>query len=86
MAVDELGGLWIAAVGSVVLFRVRPDGVLDLTLDLPVAYVSALCFGGDDRRDLYITTFGAPYDLEHSGRILRTRATVGGLPIAPARV
>lgn len=86
LAVDDVGGLWIAAVGAGVVFRVRPDGVLDFALELPVAYVSALCFGGTDNRTLFITTFGAPYDLEHSGSILSTRTAAAGLPVAPARV
>ena len=36
--------------GSVVRFT--PDGSLDRTLDVPASFVSSLCFGGDDMRDL----------------------------------
>jgi len=41
---------------------------------VPAAFVASLCFGGPDRRDLYVATAGA---------LLRTRAEVPGL-IAPS--
>jgi len=87
MSIDEAGGVWIAAIGVGKVVRVSPDGREDLVVEVPMPYVSALCFGGHDRRDLYITTFGgAPYDLEHTGSVIRTRVDVPGLRVTPARV
>jgi D-xylonolactonase len=87
MAIDEAGGVWIAAIGAGKVVRIAPNGKADLTLELPMPYVSALCFGGSDRRNLFVTTFGgAPYDLEHTGSILTTRVDVPGAPVTPARV
>jgi D-xylonolactonase len=87
MAIDEGGGVWIAAIGAGKVIRIAPNGKEDLVLDLPMPYVSALCFGGSDRRNLFVTTFGgAPYDVEHTGSIMTTRVDVPGAPVTPARV
>ncbi len=47
-------------------------------LDVPAPFVSSLCFGGEDMRDVYVTT--------GDGKLLRGRADVPGLPLTPARV
>ena len=87
MAIDEAGGVWVAAIGAGKVVRIAPDGSEDLVLQVPMAYVSALCFGGSDRRDLFATTFGGlPYDLEHTGTVITTRVEVPGWPVTPARV
>ncbi|MGH2980119.1 MAG: SMP-30/gluconolactonase/LRE family protein [Solirubrobacterales bacterium] len=78
LAMDEEGGVWVApgAAGNVVRFG--PDGSLDTKLDVPASFVSSLCFGGPDIRDLYVTT--------GDGTLLRGRSDVAGLPVRPARV
>lgn len=87
MAIDEQECLWIAAVGGGAIVRVTPDGAEDEVIEVPRAYVSAVCFAGADRRELVVTAFGGePYDAEHSGCVLRRRADVAGLPLTPARV
>jgi xylono-1,5-lactonase len=87
MAIDESGGVWVAAIGAGKVVRVAPDGSEDLVLQVAMPYVSALCFGGSDRRDLFVTTFGGPpYDPEHSGSVVATRVDVAGAPVTPARV
>jgi sugar lactone lactonase YvrE len=87
LAIDEAGAVWIAAIGVGKVVRVTPDGAEDLVLETPMPYVSAVCFGGSDGRDLYVTTFGgAPYDLDHSGSVIHTRVDVPGAGITPARV
>ncbi len=86
LAMDEGGGVWIAAIGAGRIVRVAPDGREDLVLETPMPYVSAVCFGGSDRRDLYVTTFGPPYDPDHTGSVIRTRTGIAGSPLAPARI
>jgi gluconolactonase len=87
MAVDEAGAVWIAAIGVGKVVRISPEGDEDLVLDTPMPYVSALCFGGSDRRDLYVTTFGgSPYDLDHTGSVICTRVAVAGSQIMPAQI
>jgi gluconolactonase len=78
LAVDQEGGVWVApgAAGNVVRFS--PDGSLDRKLDVPASFVSSLCFGGDDMRDVYVTT--------GDGTLLRGRSDVPGLPLTPAAI
>ena len=76
LAVDEQGGVWVATGEAGGLARFAPDGSLDRTVDVPAEFVSSLCFGGDDLRDVYVTTIGA---------LFRGRSDVPGLPLTPAR-
>jgi sugar lactone lactonase YvrE len=77
LAVDETGGVWVAMGEGRAIARFEPDGALDRTLDVPADFVSSLCFGGDDMRDVYVTTVGA---------LLHGRSDVPGLPVPPASV
>ena len=59
--------------------RFTADGSLDRKLDVPAPFVSSLCFGGEDMRDVFITT--------GDGKLLRGRSDVAGLAThAGARV
>jgi sugar lactone lactonase YvrE len=78
MAVDEEGGVWVATGESGRIARFRADGTPDRALDVPASFVSSLCFGGDDMRDVFVTT--------GDGKLLRSRADVPGLPLTPAAV
>ena len=87
LAIDEAGGIWIAAITAGKVVRVTPDGDEDLVLETPMPYVSAVCFGGPDGRDLHVTTFGGPpYDPAHSGSVITTTVAVRGATVTPARV
>ena len=78
LAVDEEGGVWVAPGAAESLVRFTPDGVLERTLDVPAQFVSSLCFGGEDMRDLYVTT--------GDGRLLRGRSGVAGMALTPAAI
>ena len=56
MCVDAEGGLWVALWDGWAVRHYAPDGRLLETYDLPVSHVTSLTFGGDDLRDLYVTT------------------------------
>jgi sugar lactone lactonase YvrE len=77
LAVDENGGVWVAMGEAAEIARFEPDGSLDRTVDVPADFVSSLCFGGEDMRDVYVTTVGA---------LLHGRSDVPGLPVPPASV
>ena len=77
LAVDSEGAVWVALGSGGSVGRFLPDGSLDRELDVPADFVSSVCFGGNDHRDLYITTVGA---------LFRTRADVPGLPVPLATV
>lgn len=78
MAVDSEGGVWVATGEAANVVRFLPDGSLDHQLDVPASFVSSLCFGGEDMRDVFITT--------GDGKLLRGRSDVSGSPLTPARV
>jgi gluconolactonase len=85
MAIDEDGGVWVAIVGGYGLARFLPNGDFDRRLEVPSPFVTSLCFGGHDGRDLYVTT-GGHNDAALGGCVLRGRAPIPGVAVSPARV
>jgi gluconolactonase len=82
LAVDEAGGVWVAIGEGAGIARFDPDGSLREVVDVPASFVTSLCFGGDDMRDLYVT--GVADD--GGGSLFHGRAAVPGLRIPPATV
>lgn len=82
LAVDEQGCVWAALGAGGGIARFLPDGTLDSVLDVPASFVTSLSFGGEDGRDMFITTA----DADARGSVLRTRVDVAGAPVAPASV
>ena len=80
LAVDAEGCVWVALHGGWGLHRYSPDGELMGVVDLPVARVTSCCFGGDDLRDLYVTT-----RREGLSDAERGAAAAGRRPAAPGR-
>ena len=56
--VDAEGHLWSALFGSGRIARFAPDGSLDRTVELPVAWVSSVMFGGPGLDVLFATSIG----------------------------
>jgi sugar lactone lactonase YvrE len=53
---DSEGCLWTGLFGGWGVRRYAPDGALLQTVELPVANVTKVCFGGPDLCDVYVTT------------------------------
>jgi gluconolactonase len=82
LAVDENGGLWVALGAAGAVGRFRPDdGILEQTVDVPAGFVASLCFGGADRRDLFITTAGDPGEPSSAGAVFLTRSPIAGAAV-----
>lgn len=64
---DAEGGLWTALVHAGAIARFDPQGRLDLRIELPVRHPASLCFGGDDLRDIYVTSISDSGRLSASG-------------------
>jgi L-arabinonolactonase len=64
---DNEGGLWTALVRVGALARYDLQGQLTHKVDLPVSYPSALCFGGPEMGDLFVTTISDSGRLNASG-------------------
>ncbi len=87
LAVDEDGVLWVADVsGSRSVRAFRPDGTEVARIPVPARMVTSLCFGGADRRDLYIVTADNTDHPERAGTVFRTRVDVPGLPAPLVRI
>lgn len=86
LAVDEEGGVWVAVYGGGCVQRFGPAGALEQRIEVPANAVTSLCFGGDDRRDLYVVSADNSDDPARAGSVFRTRAPIAGLPVALARI
>ena len=87
LAVDEAGTVWVADVsGSGAVRGFAPDGTEVGRVEVPATMVTSVCFGGSDRRDLYVVTGDNTDDADRQGSIYRTRAEVAGCAVAMARV
>ena len=86
LTVDSEGAVWVAYWDGWRACRYLPDGTLDTVVEVPVAKVTSCAFGGEDLRELYVTT--AAYELSAAertaqpaaGGIFRVRVEVPGLP------
>jgi sugar lactone lactonase YvrE len=86
LAVDAKGGVWVALGEGGGIARFHPDGDLDEVVDLPASFVSSLCFGGPDMREVLITTADNEVDPELGGTLVRARSDVAGVALAPVVV
>jgi sugar lactone lactonase YvrE len=92
MALDMLGNLWVTGCTSGAVTRLAPDGTHLEPFATPGDGVTQLRFGGDDLRDLYLTTVsadgaarlksGEPITTTDSW-LLRTRTAEAGRPLLP---
>ena len=87
LAVDEDGTVWVADVsGSRSVRGFSPAGDEVGRVSVPARMVTSLCFGGPDRRDLFIVTADNSADPERLGTIFRTRVTTPGCAVASATI
>ena len=86
LAVAEDGTVWLAVAHAGVVAVYDASGRQLGEVEVPVPMATSVCFGGDDLRDLYVTTgrVEAPESLRAC--VYRGRAAVAGLPRPPARV
>jgi sugar lactone lactonase YvrE len=66
-----------------------PDGTHGAEIEVPAVQTSSCCFGGPDRRDLFITTAWQNLPPErrepHAGSLFHCRPGVAGVPVQPYR-
>jgi len=90
MTVDAEGRVWSARWGGGCVVRYNADGTaVEQRIEFPARKVASLTFGGDDLKDLYVTTAGGQ-DRENegpgAGAVFRVRPGVRGLPEFQSRV
>lgn len=86
LAVDEAGTIWVADYGAGRVRGLSPEGDEVGSVAVPAKAVTSCCFGGADRRDLYVVTADNTEDPSRGGTVFRTRVDVPGLPVPKARV
>jgi sugar lactone lactonase YvrE len=86
LAVDASAGVWVALGQGGAVARFLPDGRLDQIAELPARFVSSLCFGGPDMREVLITTADNQARPELGGTLLRAHTEVAGLALCPVAV
>lgn len=72
-AFDTEGGLWVALVRKGALARFDMTGRLTHRIALPVAHPSAVCFGGPQMSELFVTS------ISDSGRLVATGPVDGAV-------
>jgi len=82
LAIDAAGGVWVALGQGGGVARFLPDGRLDEIVELPAQFVSSLCFGGPDMRDVLLSTADNEIRPELGGTLLRARSALAGLPLS----
>ena len=89
LTADAEGCIWSARWDGGCLVRYRPDGSEDTRIKVPARQVSSAIFGGDDYRDLYVTTAVGDIKQENgpgAGALFRVRPPVGGVPEFSSRI
>ncbi len=85
LAVSEDGAVWVALAGGGGVGVYEPTGKQRDFLAIPQPTCTSLCFGGTDRKDLYVVSGSLDPEGERVGAVYRTRTAVAGLPVAAAR-
>jgi D-xylonolactonase len=62
LTVDADGYIWCAQWYGSQVVRYRPDGTVERRLAIPARQVTSVAFGGDELKDLYITTAGKAWE------------------------
>ncbi|GAA2724390.1 SMP-30/gluconolactonase/LRE family protein [Cellulomonas aerilata] len=85
LTVDSAGNVWTAINGAGLVRCLSPGGELLAEVELPVRGATACTLGGDDQRDLYVTTSreGLEDPEPEAGSVLRLRVDVPGKPVLP---
>jgi xylono-1,5-lactonase len=87
LAVDEDGTIWVADYMAGCVRGIDPVTGTDRDrIPVPSKSVTSLCFGGADRRDLYIVTADNTDDPARAGTVFRARVDRPGVPVALAQV
>jgi sugar lactone lactonase YvrE len=86
LAVDAEGCLWLALGEGGGVARLAPEGELLEIVAVPARFVSSVSFGGEDGRDVLISTADNLIDPDLGGMLLRARSAVAGVTVTPISV
>jgi len=89
LTVDAEGFVWLAVWDGWKMIRYDPDGKVEREITFPVKKVSSLAFGGEDLRDIYVTSAGGENPSENgelAGGFFRLRQVIQGRPEYLSRI
>lgn len=89
MTVDAEGYIWSARWDGSCLVRYSPDGREDRRIEFPAKKVSSVIFGGEDYKDMYVTTAGGDNKGEEgsgAGALFRLNVGIRGVPEYLSRI
>jgi len=86
LAVDEAGHIWIAFHYGGCVAEYTPDGREVSRIELPMKNTLSLCFGGQDRTDMFVVTDSDPEEVGRNARIYRIRAKSPGVKVDLCRI
>lgn len=87
LVVDEEGFLWTAVWDGWRVLRLRPDGKVERTVDLPVPRPTSCTFGGESMKTLFITSARVRLaatqlaEAPESGSVFALETDVSGRPV-----
>jgi sugar lactone lactonase YvrE len=83
MTVDAEGYVWSARWNGGCIIRYTPDGTEDFRVHFPAKKVSSLTFGGEECKDIYVTTAGGDNREEEgsgAGALFSLNLGIQGVP------
>jgi sugar lactone lactonase YvrE len=83
MTVDAEGYVWSARWNGGCIIRYAPDGTEDFRVHFPAKKVSSLTFGGEECKDIYVTTAGGDNREEEgsgAGALFSLNLGIQGVP------
>jgi D-xylonolactonase len=86
---DSEDHLWFALFGGAAIVRLDPKGRVVATIPMPAKNITSLTFGGEDRKDIYVTSEGglARTNIDpHAGALFRIRSKISGRPEFCSRI
>jgi gluconolactonase len=86
MAISEDGCVWVALAHEGQALRISPSGKLVGSVQSPVPFVSAVCFGGPEMSTLFLTTGSEGLDDPNDASVYSTPVDVRGVEVPRARV
>ncbi len=90
LTVDSMGYIWSARWDGSSIVRYTPEGKLDRRIVLPAKKITSLVFGGEDLKDIYITSAGGEKrpaeDAGGAGALFRLRQEIRGTPEFCSRI
>jgi len=79
--VDSEGHLWFALWGGSAIVRLDPKGRIEETISMPAKKITSLTFGGEDFKDIYVTSEGGLARTENdpfAGALFRVKSSIAG--------